>query len=299
MRPKTKNLVQLNIAVLIWGGTAMFAKGIQLPVTDIICMRSLIAAVVLAVFIRMSGKSVRVESTRHLGLMFILGLLLCLHFLTYFQALKISTAAVAILSLHTYPIFTALVEPLVFREKFMKGDVLLAVIVFVGIVIMMPEVNLSNSTTQGIVLGIVSGLIFMTRNLMLRKLVRTYTSSTLIFWQTLVTALVLLPVIAFVNDGSTYTAQSVWLLLLLGVVFTALPQTLYSASLENLSAKTVGILASLLPFYGALFGFLIHDENVTTRTAIGGLLILACVIYETLKHSSGKPKTNQADEART
>ena len=47
MNPKTKNLIQLNAAVLIWGGTAMFAKGIALPVVDIICLRSLVAAAVL------------------------------------------------------------------------------------------------------------------------------------------------------------------------------------------------------------------------------------------------------------
>lgn len=41
MQPRKISLIQLNVAVLMWGGTAMFAKGIALPVPHIICLRSL------------------------------------------------------------------------------------------------------------------------------------------------------------------------------------------------------------------------------------------------------------------
>lgn len=262
----------------------MFAKGIALPVTDLTCLRSVFAAAALLLFIKIRGQSAKVASTRHLGLMVGLGLFLCLHWLTYFQALKISSAAVAILALHTYPVITALIEPVLFREKLKKSDVALAMVAFISVFIMMPELNLSNKTTQGILLGILSGLFFMSRNLMIRKLVKTYTSSTLMFWQTMVTAVVLLPFL-FVSDGLPYSNKSILLLLLLGVIFTALPQTLFASGLKNLSAKTVGILASLLPVYGAIFGYLIHDEQVTIRTALGGGLILMCVIFETVKQA--------------
>ncbi|HKK19216.1 MAG TPA: DMT family transporter [Opitutales bacterium] len=285
MRPKSINLFQVNFAVLIWGGTAMFAKGIALPVTDLTCLRSLFAAVALLLFIKLRGQSAAVESARHFGLMIGLGLFLCLHWLTYFQALKISSAAVAILALHTYPVVTALIEPVLFREKLKKFDVALALAAFSSVFIMMPELSLSNKTTQGILLGILSGLFFMSRNLMIRKLLRTYTSSTLMFWQTLVTGLVLVPFLFFSGEFP-YSQNSILLLLLLAVVFTALPQTLFASGLKNLSAKTVGILASLLPVYGAIFGYLIHDERVEPRTALGGALILSCVIIETVRQAS-------------
>ena len=89
MRPKHVNLIQLNVAVLMWGGTAMFAKGIPLSVTDIICLRSLIGAAAMFLFLGAIGSPWRVNHRRHYGLMAILGLLLCLHWLTYFQALKV------------------------------------------------------------------------------------------------------------------------------------------------------------------------------------------------------------------
>lgn len=265
----------------------MFAKGIALPVTDLTCLRSLFAAAALLLFIKLRGRSAKVDSKRHLGLMIGLGLFLCLHWLTYFQALKISSAAVAILALHTYPVITALIEPVLFREPLRKSDVALALVAFSSIFIMVPEFKLSNATTQGILLGILSGLFFMSRNLMIRKLVRTYTSSTLMFWQTMVTGVVLIPFL-FLSGESPYSSESILLLLLLGVVFTALPQTMFASGLKNLSAKTVGILASLLPVYGGIFGYLIHDERVALRTVLGGGLLLMCVIFETVKQASPK-----------
>ena len=44
---KKLNIIQVNLAVLMWGGTAMFAKGITLPTVHIICIRSIFAALVL------------------------------------------------------------------------------------------------------------------------------------------------------------------------------------------------------------------------------------------------------------
>ncbi len=281
MRPKQVSLIQLNVAVLMWGGTAMFAKGIALPVIDIICLRSLVGAAAMLLFLLVMRSPLRVHHARHYGLMAILGLVLCLHWLTYFQALRVSTAAVAILALHTYPVITALIEPFVFREKLRRSDIALAVLVFAGIVVMTPELSLSNATTQGIVLGVVSGLFFMVRNLLTRKYVHHYSSSALMFWQMLVTGLVLVP---WLLMGPTHIGpQTGGLLVLLGVVFTALPHTLFSASFKHLSAKTVGIIATLLPFYGAFFGYLIHDETLALRTVLGGLIVLIGIGFETLR----------------
>lgn len=286
MNPRTKNLIQLNAAVLIWGGTAMFAKGIDLPVEHITCMRSFVAALVLFIFVCATGRSLAVNSVKHTGVMILLGALLCLHWLTYFQALKVSSAAVAILALHTYPVFTALIEPFIFRGAFKKTDLLVALGVFIGVLIMMPEISFSNATTQGVLLGVLSGILFMGRNLITRKFAQDYSSATLMLWQSGVAGLVLVPVI-FMASKPSYSPQSLILLGILGVFFTALPHTLFSASFQNLSAKTVGVLATLLPFYGAVFGYLIYDEQVTPRIALGGMLVFVCIIYETLRSVKG------------
>lgn len=281
MQPRQINLIQLNVAVLMWGGTAMFAKGVALPVPHIICLRSLIGAAALLAMLVVLKRPLRASGGRHYVLMVTLGLLLCAHWLTYFKALKVSTAAVGILALHTYPILTAIIEPFVFSERLRKSDIALAVAVFVGILVMTPTLSLSDMTTQGIVLGVVSGLFFMARNLLTRKYVHQYTSSVLMFWQMLVTGLVLLPWLLV--DRVPWAPGTGGLLLLLGVVFTAVPHTLFSASFKHLSAKTVGIIATLLPFYAAVLGYLIHDETLSFRTVAGGSVILAAIAFETVR----------------
>lgn len=287
MSAARKSLAGLNAAILLWGGTAMFAKGIDLPVTHIIGLRSLVAAAALALFVGASGGSLRMANLRHCGIMVALGLLLCGHWLTYFQALKISSAAVAILALHSYPVFTALLEPLFFRERFRTQDLLLALVMFSGLLVMTPRFSLADQTSAGILLGLVSALFFTGRNLIARAFIQTYPGSVLMFWQCLVAGLVLAPSILG-GVPVTPTPGTMGLFLLLGVVFTALPQTLYTASLQHVRARTVGIMASLLPLYGALFGYLIHDETITPRTLAGGALVLACVVIEWTR-TLGKP----------
>lgn len=294
MTPKTASLLQLNAALVLSGGTAMFAKAIPLPVVHIICIRSLIGAAALWVFLWAFRLSVGVRRPSHYGVMALLGLLLCMHWLALFQALKISTAAVAIVSLHTYPVFTALIEPFLFGEKLKRRDIVMGLAVFAAVVIMTPQISLANETTRGVLLGIASGLFFMVRNLMTRKYVQQYSSSALMFWQILVAGVVLLPVLFFA-DGVSFTPPTLGLLLLLAIVFTILPHTLFTASFKNLTAKTASVLATLLPFYGALFGYLIHGETVSLRTAIGGMLILACVVFEMVQSVGADPADKRPD----
>ena len=283
MDGKKLNLIQLNLAVLMWGGTAMFAKGIKLPTNYIICIRSLIAAFALFVIMKILKIPVLMKEKRDYGIMLTLGILMCLHWLTYFEGLKVSTAVVAILSLHIYPVFIALVEPFVFKEKLRMVDVFLAVLVFIGLVIMTPEFTLENNMTKGIILGVISAVFFTARNLMTRKYVQSYSSYSLMFWQAVVIGLSILPFIIFKEVNGVqedFNSNTIMLLFLLGVIFTAIPHTLFSASFKNLSAKTVGIFAMLLPFYAAFLGYFFHNETITNRTLIGGSIIFLCVIFE-------------------
>ena len=295
MKPRTVNLIQLNVAVLMWGLTAMFAKGIPWPTPAIVCGRSLVAAVAVLALVMVSRGSLRMRRPGHYGVMVVLGVLMGAHWLMYFQALKVSSAAVAILSLHTYPVVTALIEPFVFRERLRGADVLLAAGVFGGVLIMTPQLSLSNAVTRGIVLGIGSGLCFMVRNLITRKYVKPYASSTLMFWQVLVIGVLLLPMLF--TGSVAYTPRSLGLLVLLGVVFTAIPQVLHTASFKHLSGKTVGILATLLPFYGAFWGYVFYHEVPAGRTVIGGLIILACVLTETLRSIGRQSEPRAAVDA--
>lgn len=294
LSPKALSLLQLNAAVLLWGGTAMFAKSFELPVNHIIGVRSLIAAIAIAAFLLVRRSSFRLKRRTDIWLFLALGVLLCAHWLLYFQALKLATAAVAVLALQSYLIMSALVEPLVFKEKFYLRDLGLAAIVFIGMLVMTPAYNLDNDVTRGILLGIVSAVLFTGRNLLTRKCVRDYSGPTLMFWQVLVTSLILIPTlfIGAAPQPQNYPPKTILLFLLLGVVFTAIPHSLYTQSFKHLSARTIGMIATMLPLYAGTMGYLVHDETLSMRTLVGGSIILACIIFETI-HVSKRPDAVQ------
>jgi drug/metabolite transporter (DMT)-like permease len=284
----TRSLVQLNLAVVLFGVTSLFAKFVPLPIPDVILGRSAVAAAALLLYSLVTSGSLRVIHRRDLPLILGLGAVLALHWVTYFQGIRVSTVAVGTISLHTYPIMTVLLEPIVDRKAIRAPDLILAAMVLVGIVILVPDFSLSSDVSQGVLLGALSALLFTIRNLVVRRLVQRYSGSMLMFYQTLVSALVLLPWVGF-SHGLSATISQWPLLLVLGTVFTALTQSLYAGSLRRLSAKTVSILASLLPLYSTVFALVFLGEVPAIRTIVGGIIVVGAVMIETARASGDPP----------
>ena len=106
-----------------------------------------------------------------------------------------------------------------------------------------------------------------------------YGGLTSMFYQCFIAGLISLP---FITTAPNHIATDHWLLLIiLATIFTALPHSLFTNSLRYLKAKSVGLIASLQPLYGALFAYLILQEQPTAMTIVGGGIILGAAIYET------------------
>jgi drug/metabolite transporter (DMT)-like permease len=288
MDAKRRNLIQLNVAVALWGITALFANKtvIDLPVLTLTMGRCVVAAAALLAYILVARQGLAIRSRRDLIVLLASGVLIAVHWVTYFQSIRVSTVALAIIALHTYPIMTILLEPLMFRERLHLTDVLMGVVVLAGILVLVPKFDLSDQATQGVLWGLASAVFFTARNLLARGSIRRYSGSTIMFYQVVVTAAVLLPFAPL--TGGPRPGNTALQLLLLGVVFTALPHTLFTAAFANLKVKTVSIIATLLPIYGALFAWLLLGEIPTWRTAVGGAIVLAAVAFETIRTAGGR-----------
>ncbi len=303
MRPKTTSLIQVNSAVVLWGLTVMFPKLIEMSPYGIVCFRSVVAAVSIAIFMKFTGGSLRIQQRKDWWLMGVLGVILAVHWVTLFAALQMADAAVVVVALNTYPAVTALLEPLASRRWPKPLDILLAMIVFASVLLLLPGsgpsvtlfnvtvtlpvLRFDNDTSIAIILAVTSGALFATRNIIIHKYAKAYSGSTLMFYQTVITAVLL---IAFVpRSAEPYTPEAVGMLVLLGAIFTALPQSLYAAGLRHLSAKTVGILSLMQVLYAGFWGYVLRGETVTLRTVIGGSIILACIAFETLRNTQARP----------
>lgn len=276
-----KNLIELNVAVLLWAGTALFAKWIALPAFQITALRSVVAAVALFAVLRWQGQSLRTASRKDLWMLLAGGVAMGAHWVTYFQSIQISTVAIGILSLHTYPVMTALIEPLLFHERLHWLDVLLALLVLLGVAVLVPSFSLDNDIARGVLLGVLSAACFTARNILSRRVVSVYGGMRVTFYQLLAAAVALLPVA--IVAGRPISAHAGWQVLLLGILFTALPHTLYTNSLAHLKARSVGVIATLLPVYGAVTAAVFLGEIPARRTLVGGAIILVAVIVETVR----------------
>src|SRR5262249_47305112 len=158
--------------------------------------------------------------------------ILALHWYSFFHSIQVSTVAIGLLAFSTFPLFTTFLEPLAFSERIHRDDVITALIVTVGLVLVTPSLDFRNQLTQGVLWGVLSAFAYAVLALLNRLYTARYPSVSISFYQQAVAALCILP---FALQAQTHISPTDWAyLIVLGVVFTALGQGLVVASLKHL-----------------------------------------------------------------
>ncbi|MGI2070087.1 DMT family transporter [Shewanella baltica] len=288
---KPSGLIELHLAVLLFGGTALFSKLIPLSALDITFLRCIVAATVLGLLVKLSRRRLTLASKQDYLVAIGLGVIVSLHWVTYFAAMQLSSVAIGMIAFFTYPVMTVIAEPLLTGSKIKLLDMISGVLVLIGVILLIPEAKLGNDTTLGIAIGIVSAILFTARNLLHKRYFSQYSGPHAMFYQTLVAVVFLMP---WHQTELNSISLDVWgLIILLGVAFTAAPHALFTSALRQLSAKTVGLVSCLQPFYGAMLALIILGEELNLNTVIGGTIIVATAIFETHQsHQSQRRKKN-------
>jgi drug/metabolite transporter (DMT)-like permease len=215
------------------------------------------------------------------------------HWVTYFFALQYSNVAIGILSLFTYPIVTAFLEPMLLKTRFSKSHLALGVLVLMGVYFLVPEISFQNNYTIAVLLGMLSGLFYALRNILMKQEIEKYNGSVLMMYQIVVVAMVLSPVIFF-NDFNLVLNQ--WKpLLTLAIVTTCIGHTLFLKSLRNFSTTAASIMSSAQPLYAILLGILFLSEYPSLKTIIGGALIISAVVIESIRSLNKKPAIREME----
>lgn len=275
-----KSLISLHLTVILLGGTALFSQLVPLSASDITLVRSVFACIALFAFLKLAKNRITLNSKKDYTVAVGLGVLMALHWVTYFAAMQYAGVSVGMIALFTFPVITVLIEPFFERVRLVWQDIVSTLTVIFGVYLIVPETSLENDVTLGVLIGIASAVLYSFRNLIHRKHFKHYSGAQAMAWQTLVIALILLP---FGSESITNASTDAWLmLLLLGTVFTALPHALIAASLRHLRAKTFSLIACMQPLYGVFLAILLLDETPTISALVGGVLITSASVYETL-----------------
>ncbi|MDD7915097.1 DMT family transporter [Polaribacter ponticola] len=276
-----KNIFGLLIATLFISTSGVLGKYIAMPTEVIIWFRASLAMGFLYIYSRYKKINLTIKSSKDYKPFLISGILMAAHWVTYFYALKLSNVALGVLSLYTFPILITLLEPLFLKVKFNPIYILFGIMVLTGLYILTPEFSIESSQVKGILFGVLSAFCYAVRILILKQHVAKYNGTALMFYQTLVTTVLLLPVL-FIMDLSALKNQFPYLLLL-ALLTTAIGHSLMLHSLKFFSASTASIISSLQPVFGIILAFFFLSETPTINTFLGGILILLTVVIESFR----------------
>jgi drug/metabolite transporter (DMT)-like permease len=279
MQAQQQSLLYLHIAILLFGGTALFAKLIGLSALDITVYRCAIAGTAIFALLNLQKKAIKLNKPKDYLIALLLGVVVGLHWLTYFAGMQMAGITVGMLAFFCFPVITVFLEPFFNQSKPKTKDMLSAVVVVFGIYLLMPNADLGNDVTLGVLTGVVSAVFYSIRNIAQKRYFSQYSGPQTMFYQTLVASLMLC---AFIEVPVYEVAHyDLMLIVIAGVIFTATPHSLFAASLKHLSAATAGLISCLQPLYGTLLAVLIIHEKPTLTTLIGGALIVSTAFYET------------------
>jgi drug/metabolite transporter (DMT)-like permease len=290
-RHNFSHILEINLAMVFIGTSGALGRYVELPVPVTIACRGLLAFLLLYIFCKWKKISLNVNR-KDLPVIILSGLLMGLHWVTYFYALQLSNVAIGMLSLFTYPVITAFLEPLVLRTKLQWMHLLLGALVISGIYFLAPNFDIKESNTIAIGIGVFSAFCYALRNLVLKSQVKKYHGSMLMVYQVAIVGMALLPFL-FYTDITIVLGQ--WKgLLVLALLTTAIGHTLFLMTFKHFSITTVSILSSIQPVYGIVIGIIFLGEIPELRTVFGGILILASVVIESFRVTR-KPKLTVPD----
>ena len=280
MDKKTGSLLGIHLAVLLFGFAGLFGKFLSVAPLMIVWGRTFFASIILYLVLRFVSNS-RAFSSKFDGAMLVLmGVILALHWITFFHSIQLSTVAIGLLTFSTFPVFITFLEPYFFNEKIQGIGIVTTVFVVIGVLLMVPAFDFSNQHTKGTLWGIVSGFLFAVLSLLNRKYVKHYPPLMIAFYQNLFAMLVLSPLV-LIADWK-FQPRDLLLLAILGVFCTASSHVLFIRGLIHIKAQLASILACLETVYGVVLAFMLLGEVPTWKTLLGGAIILLTTAYASL-----------------
>ncbi len=278
---RAESLLEIHGAVVLFGLAGLFGKWLGLSPLIIVLGRVVFAALALGLILFVTRRSVRIARPGDRLLFLGLGILLAVHWTVFFLSVRVSTVAVGLLSYSSFPVFTAFLEPALFRKRLDPFNILFAGICLLGVFLIVPRFVWTDSVFRGVLYGLAAGSTFAVLSIVNRMLTARHDSVKIAFWQDSIAALALLPFLFILRP--VLSGKDLGLLIVLGVVCTAGAHTLFIDGMRRQTAQTASIISSLEPVYGIVLAYLFLREIPAPRTLFGGAVILAAVIVISMR----------------
>lgn len=293
-----QNYLHLHLIVFIWGFTAILGALISLDALPLVWFRMVMATLFVMAFLAIGRKGFRVDKKSML-IMLGSGLIIALHWITFFKAIKVSNVSVTLGILSTGAFFTSILEPIFYKRKFVVYELLFGLMVVAGLWVIF---RVETRYMEGIWLALLSALLSSLFSLVNGKLARLHASAQITAYELLGGVLFLsaylLATQGFHSEFFSLSASDWMYLLILASVCTAYAFIASVKVLRYLSPFTVMLTINLEPVYGILLATLIFNETekMSPSFYLGASIILLTVVLNGLLKSITRWKTNQKEK---
>lgn len=277
---KLLNYLHLHLIVFIWGFTAVLGKLIELEAIPLVWYRMLLASGFVFLYVKFKKINLKF-SWKVLGQFALSGVIIGLHWLTFFGAIKASNVSVTLAVISTGAFFASLLEPLIYGRKIIFYEVFFGLIVMAGLYIIF---NIDASYALGIGLALVSAFLSALFSVLNGRLVLQHQASAISFYELMFGVLAITIFLAFSGGFTaeffTVSSNDLMYLAILASVCTAYAFIASIHVMKWISPYTVMLTINMEPIYGILLALLVFGDSETMGTQFyyGAIIILITVI---------------------
>ena len=289
---KLKNYLHLHFLVLIAGFTAILGELISIDAIPLVWFRMSIAGVLMLLFIKFKKRSLKVPLKAVIRFS-IAGVLIALHWITFFAAIKASNISITLAMFSTGAFFASLIEPLFYKRKIIGYEIIFGVIVIAGVVII---TQTELHYLLGIALGISSALFATLFAVLNGQFVKNYKASVISFYEFVSGVLFISIFIALTEGFGTSYFQLIasdWTyLIILASICTAYAFIASIHVMKHITPYTLVLTYNLEPIYGILLAVIIFPQTETMQPLfyLGAGLIISTVLLNAVFKNINKPK---------
>lgn len=276
-----RNILYLHIAVMLFGLAGVAAQFVEIPAVLTALGRVICSSILLFLIAVFKKDRLSLNSKKDYGMIVLTGVVMAAHWTTFFQSIQVSTVAIGTITFSTFPLFLTFLEPLIFHERLRKQSIASAVVLFIGVLITIPEFSMANHTTIGIIWGMISSFTYAVLTLANRYFSARYAARTICLYEQGSAAIVLLPALFLVE--ASWRIQDIAGVAFVGFICTAFAHSLYISAQKSVRAQTAGIVSGMETVYGIVYALLFLGEIPSVRELIGGAVILSVALYSSIK----------------
>ncbi|MBA6155384.1 EamA family transporter [Tenacibaculum sp. S7007] len=294
---KLKNYLHLHFIVFIWGFTAILGALISIDAVPLVWYRMLLAVGFIALYFLIRKKSFKVDKKALLKFA-VSGVIIAIHWITFFKAIKVSNVSVALVTMSTGAFFASLIEPLFFKRRIKSIEIILGLLVIVGLYIIF---NFESQYSLGIIYALISAFLSALFAVLNGLFIKTHDANTISFYQLLFGVLGVTIYMLFTQQFTIEFFQlssSDWMyLLILSSFCTAYAFIASVQVMKYLTPYTVMLTINLEPIYAIILALIIfgEKEQMNPEFYYGAFIVLFVVLLNgLLKNASTlKKKINK------